>query len=392
MLKRRVIYVVILLTYIVSENVLDLFQLNYEINDIIFVIGLLLASSSPNRFLQYLKENTEIAIIFIFLFVSNILMSYINYQQPLIYSVYAGRFLISYIFLGFVVWLYSKTIREYDYLSVFIPVIIIAINYYAYISKDMHIFRSSFHVSERNEDVRFLAAGTSVLYFMFYYFNRITLKPFYFILFILLFCIIIIVSKTRGLIIPATLVLLFTFFDKFRIYRKRKVLIYSILVVFVLIVFGGTMLTGVSNAYNSVVSEYNSIDSNNTTIRIEEYKYFYNLLIDSPISLFFGYGVDNEYTKGLFPENYFLSDIGIFKIVFYHGLIGLFSILYLFNKLIRYCNRNTHSSNIFNNDVKSFILFQLFSAITVTFFYKTPAVIFFMILFFVSKRMKYEKY
>jgi len=390
-MKRIIANIFLLVVYLISEQFFDIATFKYEENDIILVLSLLFVAINANNFLLFIKRHFYLVLFLFLLFIINFFTSTINYNQPLIYSFKTGRFLITYIFIAFVAFTFVKyTTNKDDYIPLIIPAIIIALNYYAYFTQNFEIFNENLRVSERFDDTRFMVAGTSVIYLVIYYSNRIHQKLIYSILFLLLLSVLIVISKTRGIIFPILLTILFSSEIK-SILRFKKNTFYLVFgIIVVIFIFGNNFIKFLSEAFNFTLDELQSNQNNNIQIRFAGYIYFWDILKESFLSVFLGNGTPSEFTVNRFEEKLYLSDIGAFKILFNHGILGILIILKIILRTIKNKALFQGEKLVIFNDAKLFSLFQLFSLFSLTFFFKTPAVIFFFIIYMKSSQIEYE--
>ena len=389
-MKKIITNIFILLIYLLSEQFFDLVAFKYEENDIILVVSLLFVFINLKTFLVFAKRHFNIIAFLFLLFVINFFTSSINYSQPILYSFKTGRYLITYILIAFVAYAFVKYNKNNnDYIPLFIPIIIIALNYYAYFTQDFKIFNENFKVTERFNDVRFMVAGTSVIYLVLYYSNRIQKKLINGIILLLLLSIIIVIAKTRGIIFPILLTILFSKNINSLLRLQKSTLYVAAGLIATFFIFGNTIINFLNEAFYSTVKELQSSQNNNIQIRFTGYIYYWNILKDSAISVLLGNGIPSEFTMNKFEENLYLSDIGALKIIFTHGILGLLVILKMIVNALK-VNVLENKIQGIRYDVKLFALFQLFSLLSLTFFFKTPAVLFFFIIYMQSSYLRNE--
>jgi hypothetical protein len=390
-MKRIIANIFLLIVYLIGEQFFDIATFKYEGNDIILVLSLIFVAINANNFLLFIKRHFYLVLFLFLLFIVNFITSTLNYNQPLIYSFKTGRFLITYIFIAFGAFTFVKyNSNKDDYIPLIIPAIVIALNYYAYFTQNFEIFNKNLYVSERFDDTRFMVAGTSVIYLVIYYSNRIHQKLIYSILFLLLLSVLIVISKTRGIIFPILLTFLFSSEIK-SILRFKKNTFYLVFgIIVVIFIFGNNFIKFLSEAFNFTVDEFQSNENNNIQIRFAGYIYYWDILKESFLSVFFGNGTPSGFTVNRFEENLYLSDIGAFKILFNHGILGILIILKIILRTIKNKALFQGEKLVIFNDAKLFSLFQLFSLLSLTFFFKTPAIIFFFIIYMKSSQIEYE--
>lgn len=389
----RVYLLFFILILFIAESYLNLVSVQVEEVDLILILSLFFPFYKPKDFVFFLKKNSFMVGTFFFLFLLNIWSSYINYNQDLIFSLKSGRFLLIYIFLAFVVYLFVEYHQQENYIPVIIPLIAIALNFYSYLTNDFSIYTQELKILERYGDVRFMIAGTSVIYLSIYFFNRIENKGRNLYIFLFLLAIIVLIGKTRGIILGLFLVILFS--KKIRnILSNSKALKFAFAgVVPLLFFFGNSIFHSVDLLLNSTITDLNS-SNNNIQIRFIAFRYYWDILSQSPFSLVFGNGVISAFTADRFQENLYLSDLGVFKIIFNHGILGFLLILRLLIKPIINAKKSvqSHRYGIFYKDYRLFLLFQLFTIISLTFFYHPLGMIYFFLVYFQLKKNELTYY
>jgi len=394
-MKRTLTNIFLLSVYLISEHFFDLVSYKYEANDIITVLSVIFVFFNFKEFIQFIRKHYNIVIFLLFLFVENVITSAINYNQPIFFSFKAGRFLITYILIAFVAFEFSLKNRDkISFIPLIIPLIIIGLNYYAFLTGDFHLFANNIKVSERFYEVRFMVAGTSVIYLVLYYSNRLKEKPYNPIIFLLLLSVIVVISKTRGIIFPILITLLFSrgivsLFKSLIRLKKSGVYVFFIFVV-ALLFFGSKFIFNLKSSFFSTINGLQSGQINNIQIRFLSYAYYWNIIKQSFLSVLFGNGIPTIFTINRFNPKFFISDIGYFGVLFDFGIVGIIIILQLLIAPLRAKYKIIKQELILTRDFKLFFIFQLFSMVSMTFFFKTPAVIFFFIIYMKQSRFNDE--
>jgi len=152
----------------------------------------------------------------------------------------------------------------------------------------------------------------------------------------------------------------------------------SIFFLFLSIIFDLSIINQFERIIQFTLSDIHD-KSGNTQYRIEELNFFLNKL--DLKSFFLGYGIDNQKVVQLYNNNninYYLSDLGIFRTFYYHGLIGLSIFIKCMYDLYK---ESKIGLTIFHRFGRGFVLFQLLSLTTQTFFYNTDIMMIFLTLF-----------
>lgn len=93
-------------------------------------------------------------------------------------------------------------------------------------------------------------------------------------------------------------------------------------------------------------------------------------------SVIFGYGMEAD-RLALYYERFYLSDVGMFKIFYYHGLLGL-SLYFLVLK--RFFNESALGNTSIHKFGRYIVYFQ-FVAPTLTMLYTITGMLFFFIIY-----------
>ena len=96
----------------------------------------------------------------------------------------------------------------------------------------------------------------------------------------------------------------------------------------------------------------------------------------------FGYGMEID-RAAMYNENLYLSDVGIFKIFYYHGIIGLFLFLKLLRDLYSESKKDHSPFHIFT---RYLVYFQFLSP-TLTILYTPVGILIFLTTFLKIKQI-----
>ena len=326
-------------------------------------------------------------VLFFFCFLSNLVMCYLNFGQPLVFNLLTGRIYITY-FLMLLALITIFNIADFNMkalnkLLIVISGFLILLNIYVYISHNYNII-NGLVILERFESVRFLVGGILVIYLTVYfyenfYYSRINLLAFFGLVIVLL-----LVSKSRGIVIPILLIILQDMLFNKNILKGK--ILYKVTLSLFAIVFILWNPFEIFNAIGNIISLTHmeiSENSGNFGIRVQELLYYVGKL--DLKSIFFGYGIENQkFSEILSYNNFYLSDLGIFHILFNSGLIGfsifIYSLYYLFKEA-------RSGDTVLHKFGTGFVLFQLFSFPTMTFFYYSGGMFIFLFIIISLKQL-----
>jgi hypothetical protein len=318
--------------------------------------------------------------LFIYCFISNLIMSYLNLHQPLVFSLLTGRLYITYfiLMLALVTLINGIDINldKLNKLLIGIALFLVLINLYVYKSHNFGLI-NGLVILERFDTARFLVGGLSVIYLTIYFYENISFSRSNTIVFFALLFILFLVSKSRGIIIPISLIILKDLFFNKKIFQGkliRRVTLILFLTIFIIWNPGNVLKSGqkiIALAQSDI-----SQNSGNFGFRIDEATYYLQML--DLKSLVFGYGMENKKVSDILSVyDYYLSDLGIFRILFTSGIIGLslfvLSLYYLYKEA-------GYGDTVIHKFGKGFVLFQLFSFPTITFYYYAGGVFIFLFL------------
>lgn len=377
--------------YLIKGN--PLLLLNIEGGDAIFFIGISIIIANFRIIKKVNYENNKLILFFLlYCFISSIIMAGINFNQPLIFSLRASRIFIIYLVLFYTILIntYNKnlktkiTFKVFNYITIFICLI----NIYIFSSGNTEII-DGLVIQSRFEDVRFMVGGDSVIYLTIFYLFNLKESKFNYIYLLILICVLLFISKTRGILIPISICFVYSFVIKEKINQSIKN-IFILVLIFLLIVIVGKSNVVINSIQKLIEFTSNDIskESGNVGFRFIELNYFINKL-DS-VSFLFGYGIDNQKYIEMYNEgyvSYYLSDLGVFRIIYYNGIIGFLiyaRFLYVLYKESRKGETSIHKL------AYGFVLFQLFSSLTLSFLYSIESFFIFCLIYALLKHKNNE--
>ncbi len=306
--------------YWLSEGLYSLIEFQ-KVEDIlllalVFLIPLELFRHRPNY--NLILKNRLLLFLF-YCFLVSAIQANINFSQPLIFGIRASRIF----FIYAVVFIYlSMSLTHISYKGiyrfvVFTSVFLIFINFITYFSNSQLFMQN--HVIDRFDDLRFLIGGTSIIYFYLFLLANTDRGKFPIIGLIGLMLVMIIVAKTRSLIFP---LLLITVFSLIRVNNIRKfVQVLSVLfLASIVFVFNDQIGQNIFNLVQLSFDEFNAKDGN-IGVRVLALDYYWERL--DFFSMIFGFGMDNKIYSDMYNPLYSLSDLGAFRVLYYHGIIGI---------------------------------------------------------------------
>jgi len=185
----------------------------------------------------------------------------------------------------------------------------------------------------------------------------------------------VVVSKTRSVLFPILIIMLIPLLraHKAQVFKVWMVLGGIVLLSFIFLGYEKSILSPILDLFSLLVEESQTVKNSNVNIRGLELVYFWNFLDIK--SMIFGYGMENIQFKELYASHFYLSDIGLFKIFYYHGFIGLSLYIFMYWRLY---NVSKKQDTALHFTGRAIVYFQILSPSSI-FFYTTE----YMFLFFV---------
>jgi len=362
--------------YILSERLYNVVEILQHAGDLVLVVlCILLPYTTSDLSIQFIKRNKLFLGFLAFCFFFSVITAYFNFSQSVMVGSWASRIFLIYILLFFTLFKLIKTISLSSiYKFVLLTSIyLIAFNFYIYLSGDFQYYFGN--VVERFEDKRFLVGGTSIIYFYLYLLSHKDSKTLALPVGIGLLLTVAIVAKTRSLLFPLMLITVLPFIN----FKKVKnigqmILIFSIIAFSSFIAGDNLFVLQVQNLFELSANDV-AQGGGNISFRLFTVLYFLeNMNIPSII---FGYGMEVD-RLALYYERFYLSDVGMFKIFYYHGLLGLG--LY-FALLKRFYYESSLGDSPLHKFGRYIVYFQ-FAAPTLTILYTITGMLFFFTTYF----------
>lgn len=324
---------ILLVLYLISISFYQFFAMNLLRKDLIIVASVLLIIV----YFPYVKRSINIdKDKFIFLFflwgiVGSVIMAFFNFDQPISYSLRATRPLLALMlmFVALHILLKAANLELIKKFLFFNAIFIFALYFYIYFTGDFSFFSDELVVLERLGEIRIVLAASTMVFLIFYFYldsqdRKISYLPFGLMLVALL-----IVDKTRAIILGIGVLLIIVSVVDF----KKKNYISMFFAFFVIVIasvlvtnYESSILFPLTDLISMATSEI-SAGTGNVNVRKMELIYFWGRM--DFWSIIFGYGMDNQLFRVLYPSNFFLSDIGLFKVFYLHGIVGFILFLAL---------------------------------------------------------------
>ena len=315
----------LVILFFLASSIFGLITLPIPAHDGMLVISLIVLLFYSRVFNKHvLYEDRYFNYFFIYSFIATLIMAYLNFSQPILYSARSGRLLLTYVVLIMALNILLKNFKiksAYPFMLL-VSILIIAINFYVYATGDTSMLSDNTTVLIRLGEVRItIGTFTSIIFILFFYHQ---LKEDKWLIFPLLGLLLtmIVVSKTRSVLFPILIIMLIPLL---RGYKAEVIKIWAVFGIIVLISFiisgyEKSILSPITDLITLLVEESQTTKHSNVNIRGMELAYFWNFLDIK--SMIFGYGMENKLYRELYVSHYFLTDIGLFTVFFQHGLIG----------------------------------------------------------------------
>ncbi|MCF6244084.1 MAG: hypothetical protein L3J43_03535 [Sulfurovum sp.] len=387
-MKINIFHIFLVMLYLISSSFFGLMTLPLLIHDgilIILILVFLVTFKQSNQYTIY--EDRYFHYFFFYAFLSTLVMAYLNYAQPVLYSVRAARIMIVFMLLlmSLNVLLRDFAIKKAHSFMYLITFLIIFINVYVYVTGDISILAEGQGVLERLGEVRVtIGAFTSIILILYFYHGIKENKWFIVPLISLLFTVIV-VAKTRSVIFPLLIIMLLPLF---RVHKAEALkvwlgLLFIVLVSFIVSGYEKSIVSPIVDLVTLLIEEFQTEGHSNVNIRGLELLYFWDFLDTK--SIIFGYGMDNKLFRELYQSHYFLEDIGIFKVFYLHGIIGfiLFVIMHWrLYKVSKYANTSLHLTG------RGIVYFQILSPSSVFLYIPEYMILFFIVYVLIKNTNK----
>jgi hypothetical protein len=327
-------------------------------------------------------------------FLASIVMAYLNFGQPVIYSMRAARILVIYSILIMALNIFLKNFqlkKAYPFI-IFISFLIIFLNIYVYATGDTSFLVDGVGVLKRLGEIRVTIGTFSSIVFAIFFFHKIKDNKAFLVPLLGLLFVMIVVSKTRSVVFPVLIIMLIPLL---RIHKAQVIKVWMIFTAIVLLSlvfsdFEKSILSPIIDLVNLLISESHTVKRSNINIRGIELAYFWHFL--DVKSMIFGYGMANTQFKELYDSHYYLSDIGLFNVFYYHGVIGSILFIMMHWRLYKVSKVKESALHLTGRGI---VYFQILSLNSV-FLYSPEYMVLFFIMYILIKNdnktnIKYKK-
>tara|TARA_X000000368_G_C23052840_1_gene722321 strand:- start:2419 stop:3567 length:1149 start_codon:yes stop_codon:yes gene_type:complete len=363
--------------YFVSERFFDLVEIYTSHSDLVLLTTIMIIPLSIGILFNknFYSSNKNLIKFFIYCFVGSIITASINFSQSFSAGFSASRVFLTYCFLMITLYKFAPLIKPFKLFNFvsFVSLFLVVINFYIYSTGNYSFYYGN--VLDRFEDIRFLIGGTSIIYFYLYLISFKDVKATAIPISILLLLVVAIVAKTRSLLFPLLFITIIHFVDLSR-FKNLLQIIFSILFISFLSIFlrDTTIWTSLYDLYELSINDIEE-GGGNITFRLFTLIYFFENM--TPLSWIFGYGMEID-KLALYDERFYLSDVGMFKIFYYHGIVGLYLFFSLLYEIYKESRKNNSPFHVF---ARYLIYFQFLSP-TLTILYTPTGIFIFLLTFF----------
>ena len=356
-----------LINYVFATGLFGFYGFSIKNHDIIGALSLLfIVFFGFNAKLKTYKKFKPLLIGLLSLVIIDIIVSHYSYNQSIIYSLRAVRlFLIAiplvFLFQDFVVTRSNNKLVSKRFILI-ISLIIIVVHYYVFLTNNLTLIKSV-EILTRFGSARFLiSSGTVLFLILFFSQNKTKLFSIENIMFILLLGIILFISKTRAIILA--LILLFVLKVLYKIYKKNVKYLFQVLILssIIFILFNKPILE-----YYTIFTDYLEediySDKGNVSIRNEALVFYFDKMEN--IDFVFGRGIENKLVSKKYEERLTLADIGLFKVIYNHGVIGLVLVVSFFVSFYRKSRQDIP----LHKTIRMFIILQFLMSPTIILLY-----------------------
>ncbi len=375
-MKINLFSIFLLLLYLVASSFFGLLTLLIPNQDAVLLLSL-------SVILFYMKgvnvksvyEDRNFHYFFIYAFVTSLIMAYLNFSQPALYSIKAARIFLIYSVLLIALNILLKQVdpkRYYPGIVIF-SFIIIGINFYVYITGDTSILSEDVPILKRLGEIRVVIGTFSIIIFILFFYHHLSENRWFILPLLGLLFTVVVVHKTRSLLFPLLIIM---FIPLLRVYKAQFFKFWLIFIVLVLLSFMATgyeksIISPITDLLMLLIEESQTTGHSNVNIRAMELAYFWSFLDTK--SILFGYGMENIQFKVLYESHFYLSDIGLFKVFYLHGVVGILLYIFMYWRLYLVSKKSNTPLHLTG---RSIVYFQILSPSTILLY--TPE---FMLLF-----------
>ena len=357
----NIFHIALVSLFFIASSFFGLVAFPLNIIDALALISIIIIIFYNKEFLKHtLYEDKHFYIFFMYAFFMSIIMAYLNFGQPLFYSISAARMFIIYglLIVALNIMLKNFDIKRAHIFMLIISFIIIFINLYVYTTEDISILVENVGILRRLGEIRITIGTFTAIIFIFYFYYALNKYKWMIIPLLGLLLVMIVVFKTRSVLFPVLIILLLPLLRAHKSQILKTWMIFTLIIVISFIATGyeKSILSPIVKLFTLLMEESQSAKNLSSNIRGIELVYYWNFLDIK--SIIFGYGMDNKQFKELYDANFFLTDIGLFNIFYYHGILGSF--LYI-GMLWRLYSVSKIDNSALHMTGRSIVYFQILS-------------------------------
>lgn len=376
------IYVIFLtILYLITSSFFGLVSLSLPKQDLILVISLIVIVFYSKELKKgFIEEDRYFYYFFFYSFFATLFMAYLNFGQPIVFSMRVARLFIIYsiLILALNILLKNLKINKLYLFVTIISFIIIFINFYVYITGDISILTEDAKVLERLGQIRIVIGTFSIIIIILFLYHHLKENKWFIVPLLGLLLTIIVVHKTRSALFPLLIIMILPLL---RVYKAQFIKFWMlfgaiVLVSFMVSGYEKSILSPITDLVMLLIDESQTVKHSNVNIRGLELAYFWNFLDTK--SIIFGYGMNNIQFKVLYISHFYLSDIGLFKIFYLHGIIGSLLYIAMLWRLYRISKQSNSSIHLTG---RSIVYFQILSPSSI--FVYTPEYMFLLFVIYI---------
>lgn len=377
----NVFHISLAILFFLASSFFGLITLPIPVHDGILIISLgvlLFYSKELGKYTFY--EDRYFHYFFMYSFIAALVMSYLNFNQPIVYSLRTARLLVIYIILIFTLNILLKNFqikKAYPFI-ILVSVIIMFISFYVYFTGDTSMLSENTTVLKRLGEIRITIGTFTSIIFIFFLYHQIKEDKWLIFPLLGLLLTMVVVSKTRSVLFPILIIMLIPLLRGYKAQIIKVWMVFGVIFLISFMVSGyeKSILSPIINLFTLLVEESQTVKNSNVNIRGLELAYFWSFLDFK--SIIFGYGMENILYKELYVSHFYLSDIGLFKIFYQHGIIGLFLYILMLWKLYKVSKMSDSALHLTG---RSIVYFQILSPSSV--FVYTPEYMFLLFVVYI---------
>ncbi len=375
--------------FFISSSFFGLIDLPFSTHDgmlIISLIVLIFYSKELNKNTFY--QDRHFHYFFMYSFIATLIMAYLNFGQPINYSIRVGRIFIMYsiLILALNILLKNFNIKKVHSFIWIVSFLIIFINFYVYVTGDTSILGENATVLKRLGEIRITIGTITSIIFIFFLYYKVKENKWFIVPLLGLLLTLVVVSKTRSVLFPILIIMIIPLLRGYKAEIIKIWIGFGVIVLISFMVSGyeKSILSPIVNLFTLLIEESETVKHSNVNIRGLELAYFWSFLDFK--SIVFGYGMENVLYKELYVSHFYLSDIGVFKIFYQHGIIGFILyilLLWRLYKVSKVANTTIHFT------ARSLVYFQILAPSNV-YVYTTEYMFLLLVVYILVKHYNSE--